>query len=43
MANFEIFDFTQTWILAKYSKFINSNQNSSNIIQNENWKVGILH
>jgi hypothetical protein len=43
MANFELFDYTQTWILAKYSKFVNNNGESSSYkLQNDNWKVNAV-
>ena len=42
MANFEAFDYTQSWILTKYSKFIHNNsknQNFNSKVQAENWEV----
>jgi hypothetical protein len=46
MANFEIFDYSQTWLLTKYSKFLNNLENdrnsmnlSYNKLKNDDWKV----
>jgi hypothetical protein len=44
MTNFELFDYTQTWLLIKYSKFVNGSNNvtsyqSSSRMHGDNWKV----